>query len=112
MEPVFTMMEETRMEPFQDLLIGVAGALLGAVAAKWLGRDRMRAIETALEFARKHYFQGSTVKYRNTKWRRFGFGLSIMVDVCGRTRGVYIIVINRDGLIKQYYPIKKLRPHC
>jgi hypothetical protein len=101
------------MEPFQDLLIGVAGALLGSLVTKWLGRNRMQAIDTALEFARKNYFHGSTVKYRNTKWRRLGLGLSIMVDVCGgRARGVYIIVINRDGLIRKYYPIRKMRPHC
>ena len=101
------------MEPFQDLLIGVTGALLGALATKWLGRNRMQAIDTALEFARKHYFRGSTVKYRNTRWRRFRFTLSIMVDVCGGpTRGVYIIVITRDGLIREYYPIRRMKPHC
>src|SRR4051794_10202352 len=101
------------MEPFQNLLIGAAGALLGALVSKWLSRSRMQAIDTALEFARKNYFHGSRVRYRNTKWRRFGFGLSIMVDVCGgRTRGVYIIVINRDGLIREYYPIRRMKPHC
>jgi hypothetical protein len=101
------------MEPFQDLLIGVAGTLIGAVATKWLSGNRMQAIDAALEFARRHYFQGSKVRYRNTKWRRLGLGLSIMVDVCGgKKHGVYVIVINRDGLIRNYYPIRRMRPHC
>lgn len=100
------------VDSLQDLLIGAAGALLGAVVTKWLSRNRLQAIDAALEFARKHYFPGSRVRYRNTKWRRFGLGLSIMVDVCGRNRGVYIIVINRDGVIREYYPIRRLKPRC
>jgi len=101
------------MESFENILIAVASALLGAITAKWLSGSRMQAVDTALEFARKNYFRGSTVKYRNTKWRRLGLALSIMVDVCGgRAHGVYIIVISRDGVIREYYPIRKLKPRC
>lgn len=72
----------------------------------------MMVIDNALQFARNNYFRGSEVRFRNEKWRWRGLRRSLMVDVCGRHRGVYIIVINQDGMIRDYYRLRGYQPRC
>lgn len=71
-----------------------------------------RAISAALGFARTEHFPRSRVEYRNCKRRRLGTRLSIMVDVCGRRRGVYIILISRRGTVLKITPLHGWRPQC
>jgi hypothetical protein len=101
------------MDPSWQLFVGLAAALMGVLAAWWLRTDPMQAVDAALQFARRQYFPGNQVRFRNTRWRRLGLRLSIMVDVCGGPkRGVYVIVCTRQGVIRDYFQVRGMRPHC
>jgi hypothetical protein len=100
--------------PVIAALIGFVSALSVALINHALGRKKLpqEAIDSALDYLRKNYLPGSKIKIRNSRWRRLRSRVSIMVDVCGPRRGVYIVLIDRTGRILHIYQLHGWKPHC
>ncbi len=95
-------------------LIGFVGGLAVPLITWWINRSKNphEAIDAALDFARRNQFPGNNVTYRNSKWRRFRTRVSIMVDVCGPRRGVYLILIDRTGRVINIHQLRGWTPRC
>lgn len=92
-------------------LLGLAVALATPLINKWLNvKGWQEAIDVALDFVRRNQLSGSTVRYRNSKRRRLGTRVSIMADVYGRQRGVYLILIDRSGRVINIHRLRGWNP--
>jgi hypothetical protein len=81
-------------------LAGLAVALATPLITRWVNvKGWPEAIDAAISFAKRHQLSGNTIRYRNSKRRRLGTRVSIMVDVYGPQSGVYLILIDRSGRI-------------
>lgn len=100
--------------PIIAALIGLVGALSVALLNRWFTqfKNPQDAINSAVDFVRQHQLSGNRVKYRNSKWRRLRSRLSIMVDVCGPKRGVYLILIDRTGRVINIHQLRGWNPKC
>jgi hypothetical protein len=100
--------------PIIAALIGLVGALSVALINRWFNQSKnpQDAINSAVDFVRKHQLSGNKVKYRNSKWRRLRSRVSIMVDVCGPKRGVYLILIDRTGRVINIHQLRGWNPKC
>lgn len=97
--------------PVIAALITVTGALSIAFINKWINKKGWHeAIDAAIEYAKKYQLSGNKVKYRNSKRRRLGTRVSIMADVYGPQRGVYLILIDRSGRIINIHRLRGWNP--
>jgi hypothetical protein len=104
-------LSKTMEPPIVAALITVTGALLLTLVNRWMNKKGWHeAIDAAIDYAERRQLSGNKVKYRNSKRRRLGTRVSIMADVYGPQRGVYLILIDRSGRIINIHRLRGWNP--